>query len=162
MIVSSFCLNDWDEEIMTSFCNFEIPTKMLGHAHNKRQRLKGSSRSENGSLAALGAFLKHKEFHLRQEIEPSPSVRHIHSLNSSLFSSDAKWAGTPSVFGRKTKLRFFTVSLQYHFKDCRGVLICKDTGVKRKKKKHSSYSAHTFPHLYQKSELLEVNCGGNV
>lgn len=80
-------------------------------------------------IGCIRGFLKHKTFRLRQEIEPSPSVRRVSCLNSSLFPSDARRASTPCVFWQKNKLRFFTVSLQYHFKDCRGVLICKDTGV---------------------------------
>lgn len=98
----------------------------------------------------IRGFLKHKKFHLRQEIEPSPSVHHIHRINSTLFSSDAESAGAPSVFGRKTKLRFFKVSLQFHFKDFRGVLICKDTGVEGRKERKNilgSYISSFIPKI---------------
>lgn len=129
---------------MTSFfATLKSPQKCSGTQQTaKTQR---NQLPRKWVIGCIRGFLKHKKFLLRQEIEPSPSVRHIHCLNSSLFSLQCWQAGTPNVFGRKTNLRFFTVSLRYHFKDCRGVLICKDTGVKgRKRQKHSSHSAHTF------------------
>lgn len=91
-------------------------------------------------------------FHLRQEIEPSPSACHTRSLNSLLFSSDAKCIGTSGVFAVTTELQNFTASSQSHFKDCRGILMCEDTGVENNN--NSLYLAQTFPHLYQKS----LNC----
>lgn len=132
---------------------------MLGHAHNKRQRLKGSGCSENGSMVALGAFLKHEKFHLRREIEPSPSVRLIHCLNSSLFSSDAKRAGTSC---RKDKTKKFHGITSVPLQRLRTCFNLQRHRSSNKKKKYCSYSTHTFPHLYQKSEPLEVKCGGNV
>lgn len=160
MIVSSFCLNDWDEEIMTPFLQLWNLRKKCSGMHTTNG--KDSERIQlqwKWVIGCIRGFLRHKKFHLRREIEISPPVHHIHCLNSSLFSSDAEWA--ECVW---QKNRFFTVSLLYHFKDCRGVLICKDTGLKRRRRKkpHGSCSAHTFPHLYWKSELLEVKCGGNV
>lgn len=163
MIVSSFCLNDWDEEIMTSFLqlwNLRKNARACTQQTAKTQRIQ---LPRKWVIGCIRGFLKHKKFLLRQEIEPSPSVRHIHCLNSSLFSLQCWQAGTPNVFGRKKNLRFFTVSLRYHFKDCRGVLICKDTGVKGRERKNTAHPQLIhLPHLYQKSELLEVKCGGNV
>lgn len=56
MIVSSFCLCDWDEEIMTSslsfFASLKSQKKMHGHAHNKRKDSKDVDAEKNGSMAA--------------------------------------------------------------------------------------------------------------
>lgn len=41
------------------------------------------------------------------------------------------------------------------FKRYRGVLICKDTSLKKD-------TAHTFPQFWQQSEELEVKCGGSI
>lgn len=66
MIVSSFCLCDWDEEIMTSshfffFASLKSSSKKkraYGRAHNKRKDSKDVDAEKNGSMAAaLRGFL---------------------------------------------------------------------------------------------------------
>lgn len=82
----------------------------------------------------IRGFLKHKRFQLRQEIEPSPRVRHTGCLNSSLFSSDVERAATSSMRQNQE----ISVSPQSHFKDCRCVLTCEDTSIKIQRKKETT------------------------
>lgn len=166
MIVSSFCLCDWDEEIMTSslflFCNSKIliKKKMHGHAHNKRKDSKDLDAAKNGSMAAaLRPFFILKT----QEVSPEAGRRAnrphwASSAASTPRSQSATW-NEPwrfNLFAAKTKTEeFHVVASRPASKAAKHVLICKGAGVEMLK---YITTASIIPRLYQGA----WNAGGEV
>lgn len=144
------------------FCDFEIATEDAATCTHTAQRRelrknkKGDSCSENGSLAAFGAyFFKTRSSIWDRKWSHRPSEHRTPHCFPLLRN---ELAHTASVFGSKTKRRFLTVTLQWHFKDCRGVLICKVTAVKNKQK-----NPQLKPHPYVSSSALKLwVAGGEV
>lgn len=169
MTVSSFCLCDWDEEIMTSslffffFCKSKIfiKKKNAWACTQQTQRLKGCGcREKNGSMAAaLRGFFILKTQEVSSEAGRRANRPHWASSAASTPRSVSAMWNEPRRFNllaTKTKTaKFHVVASRPASKAAKHVLICKGAGVEMLK---YITTAHIIPRLYQGA----WNAGGEV
>lgn len=153
--MSSFCLCDWDEEIMTSSLFFATlksssKKKMHGHAHNKRKDSKDLDAEKNGSMAAaLRGFFILKTQEVSSEAGRRANRPHrAPSTASTPRSVSAMWSEPWrfNLFATKTKTeKFHVVVSRPASKAAKHILICKGAGVEMLK---YITTAHIIPRLY--------------
>lgn len=145
MILSSFRLNDWDQEMTTSPAPSEHLQNCWGIEPTNGRNWKGSGCRGNWWLA------------WRCEIPWQTGNRAI-KLHLSYLGSNAlslfQCAGS-----QHTRCVWQKDKVEHVYSDYAEVF--QSAGTKNKKHRHV-HGAHTFPHLKQKSESLEAKRGGSV